>query len=322
MKLDIIKAFKDKKVLLVGDAILDVYIYGNIVGQALDAPVPEMEETRTQIFFGGNGLVASHILELGGKVTFITVLGTDEEAKHYESFVHPKLQKLFLTDPARKTTVKRRWYANGGKLLQVNSVDNHALSSALENKIIKRLALHMRMADAVVIMDPHHGILTKKLIDYLKKVSRKFDKPIYVDSQFSYRKNNYSHHAGVDCMILNEREAKAAYPGFDLKKPERSLRAARKKLRLTNIVVKLGSRGSIAIFNGRYIRSGPHQAKAIDVCGAGDAFLAAFCLGDRSRPEESLEVANIWAALSTEIHGTIPPRKRDLFKVLKIKGHK
>lgn len=313
---------ENKRVLLIGDTILDIYVYCKAVGEAFYAPVPEVEEIRSAVSFGGNSLVASNILELGGNLTFFSVVGADEDARYYDSFTHPKMKKFFFVDKMRRTTVKRRWFVEGQALLQANKVDHHDISPSLENKIIKKLAPHVKAADVVVIMDPHHGVLTKKLIDYLKKASRKFDKPIYVDSQFSYRRNNYSHYAGVDCMILNEREAKAAYPGFDLKKPERSLRAARKKLRLTNIVVKLGSRGSIAIFNGRYVRSGPHKAKPIDVCGAGDAFLAALCLGDRSDPEEFLKIANVWGALSTEIHGTIPPRKKDLLKVLKIKGRK
>jgi sugar/nucleoside kinase (ribokinase family) len=54
----------------------------------------------------------------------------------------------------------------------------------------------------------------------------------------------------------------------------------------------------------------------VDPCGAGDAFLAAFSLGDRSQPEESLKIANIWGALSTTIHGTIPPQKAELLKIL------
>lgn len=89
-----------------------------------------------------------------------------------------------------------------------------------------------------------------------------------------------------------------------------------KKMKLKNVVVKLGSRGSIAIFNGQYIVTRPHKVKAVDVCGAGDAFLGAFSLGDRNNPEESLKIANIWAALSTKIHGTMPPRKKDLIRSL------
>lgn len=316
MKPDIIGSFKDKSVLLVGDIILDIYIYCNVVGQALYAVVPEVEEIRSVISFGGNGLVASNILELGGNLTFFSVIGADEDAKYYDSLVHPKLKKFFFIDKTRKSTVKRRWYADGKALLQVNKVDNHDISPDLEKKIIKSIEQHVRNTDVIVIMDPQHGLLTKGLINHLKKISKKFKKPMYVDVQISHRKSNHHLYHGVDCMLLNEKEARAVYPKFDIKKPEHTLQAIMKKLSLKNIIVKLGSRGAIAMFGDQYIKTRTYKVKAVDPCGAGDAFLAAFSLGDRKLPEESLKIANIWGALSTTIHGTIPPKKKDLIKAI------
>ena len=316
MKLDIIKSFKDKRVLLVGDTILDIYIYGNVVGQALDAPVPEVEEGKVNTFFGGNGLVASHILELGGHLTFITVLGADEDSKHYNSFVHPRLKKIFLMDDTRRTTVKKRWYDGWKKLLQVNKVDNHNISASLEKKLSGYIGKEAKNVDVIVIMDPQHGLLTKGLINHLKKISKKFKKPLYVDVQISHKKSNHHLYRGVDYMLLNEKEARTVYPKFDIKKPEQTLATIMKKLNLKNVIVKLGSRGTLAVVNGRYIKTRAYKVRAVDPCGAGDAFLAAFSLGDRSRPEESLKIANIWAALSTKIHGTIPPKKKDLIRAI------
>ncbi len=317
MKLDIIRLFRDKRVLLVGDPILDIYIYCNVVSQALYAPVPEVEETKSVVSFGGNGLVASNILELGGSLTFFSVIGDDEDAKYYDSFTHPRLKKFFFVDKTRKNTVKRRWYADGEVLLQANKVDNHSINPELEKRIIKSIELHVKKADVVVVMDPQHGLMTKGLVNYLKKVSKKYKKPMYVDVQISHKKSNHYLYRGVDGMFLNEREAKAIYPKFDVKKPQQTLLSIMKKLRLSNVVVKLGNRGSISVFNGRYIKSQPHKVKAVDVCGAGDAFLAAFSLGDRDYPEESLTIANIWGALSATIHGTKPPKKEDLIRALR-----
>ena len=316
MKLDIIKSFKDKRVLLVGDTILDIYIYGNIVGKALDAPVPEVEEGQVNIFFGGNGLVASHILELGGHLTFITVLGADEDAKYYDSLVHPKLKKIFLVDNTRRTTVKRRWYDGWKKLLQVNKVDNHDISVSLEKKLLGHIEREVKNVDVIVVMDPQHGLLKQTLIDNLLKISKKYEKPLYVDVQISHKKSNHHLYRGVDYMLLNEKEARTVYPKFDIKKPEQTLATIMKKLNLKNVIVKLGSRGTLAVVNGRYIKTRAYKVRAVDPCGAGDAFLAAFSLGDRSRPEESLKIANIWAALSTKIHGTIPPKKKDLIRAI------
>lgn len=317
MKSNIVNSFRDKKVLLIGDVIIDIYNHCNTAGQALYANVPEVEETKSSISFGGNGLVASNILELGGNLTFLSVIGDDDDARYYNAFVHPKLKKIFLVDKTRKTTVKRRWYAGKRALLQVNKVDNHNISPALEKKIIKQINLHAKNADVIVVMDPQHGLMTKSFIKHLKKISHKFNKPMYVDAQISHKKSNHHLYAGVDCMFLNEKETKAIYPKFNVKNPKQSLLAIIKKLKLKSVVVKLGSRGSVAIFDGQYIKSAPHKVKVIDTCGAGDAYLAAFSLGDRDNPIESLRIANIWGALSTTIHGTIPPKRRELNKSLK-----
>lgn len=298
---------------------MDIYIYGNTIGLSPDAPSPEMEEQKSSIFFGGNGLIANHILNLGGDLTFITILGDDEDAKYYDSWTHPKLKKIFLTDPTRKTTVKRRWFDKNLKLLQVNKVDNHYINSDLEKRIIKLVEANAPHADVIVIMDPQHGMLTKRLIKNIVAIGKKYKKPLHVDVQVFHRPSNHHLYKGVDTMFLNQKEAEAVYPEFNPQKPEQSLLVIIKKLKLKNAVVKLGSLGSIAIFGDQYIKSRPYKVRAVDVCGAGDAFLAAFSLGDRNQPEESLRVANIWAALSTKIHGTMPPRKKDLAKILKEK---
>lgn len=312
MKSNIIGSFKNKRILLVGDSILDIYIYGNIVGQALYAAVPEVEEIKSLISFGGNGLVASNILKLGGNLTFFSVIGADEDAKYYDSFVHPQLKKFFFVDKTRKTTVKRRWYAGGKALLQVNKVDNHNIGLDLEKKIIKSIDYQVKNADIIVIMDPQHGLMTKNLINCLKKMSKKYKKPMYVDVQISHRKSNHHLYKGVDTMFLNQNEAIAVYSKFNLTTPQKFLAAIKKKLKLNNVIVKLGNQGSIALLNTKYIRTKPYKVKPVDVCGAGDAFLAAFSLGDRNWPEESLKIANIWGALSTTIHGTMPPSLTDL----------
>ena len=113
-------------------------------------------------------------------------------------------------------------------------------------------------------------------------------------------------------MLLNQREAKAVCGRFSLENPESALRAIVRKLSLQNVVVTLGKKGSAALWGDEYIRIPVVKVKAVDPCGAGDAYLAALALADTSRPREALALANRWAALSTTIHGTVPPKKRTL----------
>lgn len=315
MSLDIVHKFNDKRVLLVGDTIIDIYTYCNVVCQALYAPIPEVEEVRSNISFGGNSLIATNILELGGKVTFVSVVGDDSEAKYYSSFTHKNLKKFFFVDKSRKTTVKQRWFADGRPLLQVNSVDNHDISLELEAKIFEVLEREVKKVDVIVVMDPQHGFLTRNMIAKLLELSKRFDKPLYVDVQISHRKSKHIQYRGADTFFLNRKEAKAIHPGFTPGRSRQLLKEIARRLKTQNVVVKLGEKGSVALLGGRYIVTKAHSVEAVDVCGAGDSFLAVFSLCDREMPEHSLDIANVWGGLATTIHGTVPPKREALVKV-------
>jgi rfaE bifunctional protein kinase chain/domain len=316
VNVNIIQSFAQKKVLLVGDVILDVYIQGKSAGQALGVSVPRIEEVHTSVAFGGNGLVANNILELGGILYFVSIVGADGDAKLYNSLRHKRLHKFFFTDKSRRTTVKKRLFVDGKRLLHLNSADNHTIDGKLENKIIAQVESLVDKVDVVVIMDPQHGLLTRKLIKKLLDLSKKFQKPLYIDAQIAHRKSNHHLYAGAHTMLLNENEAKAVYPSFNPLEPEKSIKRIQQKLHLQNVIVKLGENGSIALISDTFIKTAPRRVDAVDPVGAGDAFLAAVCLGDRNNPKDTLEVANIWAALSTTIPGTTPPKKKALLTIV------
>ena len=139
-KLAIIKSFQDKKVLLVGDTILDAYIYGRKVGKDLDCPsVPQVKEIDVFRTFGGASLVAANMLELGAHVFFVSVVGADKNAEHYNAFSHPKLRKFLVIDERRKTTTKSRIFVNGKKMLWLNQVSDREIDSDIEKKLINSI---------------------------------------------------------------------------------------------------------------------------------------------------------------------------------------
>ncbi len=298
--IDIINSFSKKKVLLIGDTILDIYSYGRKVCKSSDSDAVEVEEDKISVSFGGASLVASNILELGGQVIFFSVIGNDETAKYYDNFSHPKLEKHFLVDRGRPTTVKKRFWADNKKLFQANLVDNRYIEPATEKKIVQEIEPFIKNIDVIVVLDAQHGLLSKELIADLIKLSKKYRKPLYVDSQISHRPSNHHLYKEADCLFLNQKEAKVVNV---------------RSLGVTNFIIKLGNQGSEAWFNNKRIKGKAYPVKAVDPCGAGDAFLAAFSLSNRDAVAESLTVANTWAALSTTILGTQPPKKQYLIKI-------
>ena len=190
MALDLVAKFGQKKVLLIGDAHLDVYLHGTTSGIALGTTVPRIHHTETIVTYGGNGLVANNLLELGATTYFVSVVGDDEDARYYHSFSHPKLKKHFFVDPSRRTTVKRRIFADGQRLFHLNSVDTHDIGPKLERAVGNTVQNLVGKSDVVVIMDPQQGLLTKGLIARVRDLCKKYRKPLHVDTQIAHKKSN------------------------------------------------------------------------------------------------------------------------------------
>lgn len=311
-KLEIVKSFDKKKILLIGDTILDVFVYGKAIKLNFDAPTPEAEATEMNQFFGGASLVVKNILELGGSVNFVSVVGDDADAKKYDALIHPKLEKIFWVDKTRKTTVKSRFLVDGYKLVQMNQVSNHDIDEGLEKDILQKIEPLFGQADAIIVCDNGHGLLTQNLIAQLISLAQKYQKPLYADCQIGHHPTRAAKHhlyRGADCLFPNEKEARSISPAFD---PKEFV----EKCGVKNVVIKLGAKGVMALFGDNLINIPGEKVEAVDTCGAGDAFLAAFSLGDRNFPKETLAIANAWAALKTTLKGTAIPQKQDLIKII------
>ncbi|VVC02168.1 Bifunctional protein HldE [uncultured archaeon] len=311
-----IEGFRKKRVLLIGDSILDIYVYGKAIGKSLETPTIVAREERTELSFGGAALVARNILELGGSVSFFSVVGGDDEARHYQDFRHGNLDKHFFTDKTRRTTVKKRFWVDGYKLLQMDNLDNRDIDGALLEKIKEGLAAEIGKCDAVVISDYRHGMLTAGLISYVKSIAKERKKNIFVDSQISHREGNHALYADCFMVLLSEKEAVSLDGKFAASGGPAAFKKISAILGKSNVCIKLGEAGSLCLVNGAAIRTGAIDAKAVDTCGAGDAFLAALCLSSMEDIENALEIANVWAGLSTLAQGANPPKIGDLTKYL------
>ena len=312
--LDIIENFKNKKVLLVGDPILDIYVYGTALGKSAETPTIVAKEERTEVSYGGSSLVVRNILELGAKASYIAVTGNDEEAKYYNNFNHENLTKHFIVDKTRKTTIKKRFWIDGYKLFQIDNLDNRDLIPELTKKVLDAFNKEIKNCDIVVISDYRHGMMTKNLIDSIKRIADENNKKVIVDSQVSQRESSHEQYKDYYLICLNVREAKEIDSDFEVKAELDSFKKLKEKLGSSNLCIKLGEKGSLSLIDEELIENSAIKVKEIDTCGAGDAFLAALSLADMKNPNESLQIANYWAGLSVTVQGPHPPKKDDLIK--------
>lgn len=308
-KLSLINAFSQKKILLIGDTIIDHYIYGTLLGTSAETPTLVAKELGQQFTLGGAFLVCRNLLQLGGSVSFITLVGDDPEALQINNFSHPKLILFPMQETKRKTTIKRRYWVDGYKLLQFDQLDDRPIAQNLEKRILEEIKQQFSTISALVISDYRHGLLTKTLISELIHLAKQENKPCFVDSQISQKKSNHHLYKGATTICLNLKEAQAIDSKVDFK-------TICEKLDTLNVIIKKGAQGSAASIQGKTYLTPTLSIDAVDTCGAGDAFLAALSLGDLNSPEETLLIANSWAALATTIKGPEPAPIEMLMKSL------
>lgn len=308
-----------KPILLVGDIIIDVHHYGANPRMSSEAAVLVGRHYKTVVSWGGAGLVAKNILTLGGRLTFISILGDDEHAAEAEEFFHKNLKKIFFKEKNRKTIVKERFLVNGKKVLRWNRGDSTPISEKTERAIINFVRRRLRKFRLLLISDYRHGLISKKLARILVSEAKKNGVPVYVDSQTVEGRPNHRWYRGANTVCLNEKEAAKIYPSFSIKTLRSYLEQLRRILAAQNVIVKLGEKGSAAMIGNDFFVARPHKVKSVDATGAGDAFFAAIALASENLTKKDLEKANIWAALSVTVNGTEPPSLAMFKAVLKNK---
>ena len=153
---------------VVGVTIVDSYTHCTLLGATAKSPTFSVKHERTEVFAGGAAVVAKHVKAAGGDVSFSTVLGNDS----VKDFVLADLRKAGITvqafvDRTRPTTQKERFIADGYKMLQVDRVDNRAISDRSLRALTEDLAASS--ADVVIFSDFRHGIFNRKSIRALRE---------------------------------------------------------------------------------------------------------------------------------------------------------
>lgn len=315
-----INKFKNTSVTIIGDTIIDKYIYTQILGQTSKTPTFSVKKISEKKFLGGAGIVAMHLKSLGAKVNFISVVGDDKNGKYTANVLKKFGVKTHLIiDKLRPTTLKERYWAENYKLLQVDTLSNHAISDDCLLNIKKKLKTIK--SQAIIFSDFRHGIFNKKNIEILSKVIPK--KVIKVaDSQVSNRWGNILDFKGFDIIFPNEKEARFALANQD--SPVRNLGTEiLKKSKSKFLILKLSERGILVykksgIFPKDFFPIGSFVKNLIDGIGAGDALLAASTLSFLTSKNilVSSIIGNIAASLACEQEGNIPIKTKNLLKRL------
>ena len=271
--------FSNLRVLVIGDVMLDHYLFGQIHRISPEAPVPivdiEYEESR----LGGAANVALNLIGLGAKPTLMSVIGDDIGGKTIFSLLkkHHVHHDYIITSQSRTTAVKTRIFDDERQVVRFDSEDDSDLSAELENQmindfneLIKTVKFH-----AIILQDYNKGVLTKKFIKHILLQSTKMNIPVSVDP----KEYNFFEYQQIDLFKPNIKElAEALQMKIDPKSITSLRKAAeelKRKNRFDNLLLTLGAHGIFV-----YTKDGSsyivpaRPIKTADVSGAGDTVIS------------------------------------------------
>lgn len=305
--LAVIDRMERLKVLVIGDVIIDEYVYCEAIGKSSKDPVLAVKYQSEDRFAGGVLAVANHLANFAGKVELISVLGTRNQ---YEPFVRAALNKSivpnFFTVEGIPTVVKRR-ILDGytlNKLIEVYDLDERELPPAISSEISAAVQQKAAQADVVLVSDFGHGAITRQIIETLCS-SASF---LAVNTQANAGNRGFhtiSRYPRADYACIAEHEMRLeARDALGELRP--LLEQTRRRLQARYMVVTRGRRGCLVSGNGEGYAVVPAFARrVVDRVGAGDAFLAVTALAAaQGAPGEMLGfIGNVIGAEAVEIVG-------------------
>lgn len=277
MKLErILKDFKKARILVIGDLILDCYIWGKVSRISPEAPVPIVEVTNDTFMLGGAANVAYNVAALGGKATVVGVAGRDRAGKILREILDEKGIGTAIFDDSRPTTMKTRVIAHNQQVVRFDKEDKTKISERVFRDIKGFLKEAVSDYDAVIVSDYKKGIVSPELMKVILAAAGSKGKFVAVDPKVGH----FHLYKGVSLVTPNLTEASHG-SGIEIK-DEKTLQKAGetllKKLSCKAVLITRGEEGMSLFEKGKVVHIPTAARHVYDVTGAGDTVIAAFAL--------------------------------------------
>jgi rfaE bifunctional protein kinase chain/domain len=302
----ILSKFNKKKILVIGDLILDRYIWGKVNRISPEAPVPVVEVTDENFLLGGASNVANNIVSLGGHATIVGVAGNDRAGEVLIRMLGEKgVQCEGVFFGSRPTTVKTRVIAHNQQVVRFDRENK----DKVDGKVFRGLLEYIRSAvqdhDAVIISDYKKGVISSELVKQVLKHSRPGNIFVSVDPKVGH----FHCYKNVSLITPNIMEASIA-SGIEIKDEKSLINAGRtflRKIPCDAVLVTRGEHGMSLFRKDKTEVHIPTAAKNVyDVTGAGDTVIAAFSIAYAAGAsmEEAAVIANHAAGIVVGEVGT------------------
>lgn len=289
---------KNPKILVIGDLMIDHYLWGKCERISPEAPVQVVNIDKESSVLGGAGNVINNLRALGSKVDVLSVVGDDSVASELEGLLKDidVQSNMLIIEKNRKTSKKSRLIASQQQVLRYDNESIEDISMNSEKEIINKLNANILNYDVIILSDYGKGVLTTKLTQEIISISNKNKIKVFVDP----KGKDYSKYKGAYTLTPNKKEAMEAT--LITIKDNETLEEAIKKLKdECNLEVSLItlSESGIAIFDDK-LRIKPTVAREVyDVTGAGDTVIAsiAFAIANDMKIDDAIQFANLAAGV-------------------------
>ncbi|MEA3560220.1 MAG: D-glycero-beta-D-manno-heptose-7-phosphate kinase [Candidatus Omnitrophota bacterium] len=311
----IISGFNQTRILVIGDLMLDEFIWGEVSRISPEAPVPVVKVNSKSFMPGGALNVVNNISVLGGEVFPCGVIGRDECGEKLVRNLKKKeiiLKGVFSVDH-RPTTLKTRIIARHQQVVRVDTEDEAPIDGGLFDRILTFIRDRISSVDIILIEDYGKGVITSRLLLEILSIARRHKKIITVDP----KEEHFSYYEGVTVITPNHHEAQTV-TGIKLKDDgalERMGKEFLGRLKVQAVLITLGEEG-MCLFesSGNTIHIPTVAREVFDVSGAGDTVIAAFslALASGATMQEAAVISNYAAGIVVEKVGIATVTRQEL----------
>jgi rfaE bifunctional protein kinase chain/domain len=311
-----LESFRSKRIAVIGDIMLDKYIFGHVSRISPEYPVPVVDVTHEDHRLGGAANVALNTLSLGAETILFGITGADSNREILLELFRERglAADGLICDPSRPTTCKTRILSQNHHITRVDVESRKEIDTVTEQSVLDSFERVIDTIDAIVLEDYNKGLLTERLIRSIMATAKERGIPVLVDPKltnfFAYRgctifKPNLSEMAASLGIVLHNNDVEV----------EEACRRLREKIQADTIIVTRSDKG-MTLFNGSFTHIEATSIDVADVSGAGDTVIGMLALGAASGIDivTNATIANLAAGTVCQEVGAVPVKADKLIR--------
>jgi rfaE bifunctional protein kinase chain/domain len=313
---EVFAQFSKLRVLIIGDVMVDAYIWGVVERISPEAPVPIVHVTQRDFRLGGAANVALNILSLGATPVLCALAANDENGKRLIQLLKDKnlSQEGIVLSDARPTTVKARVIAAHQHVVRIDDESDQVATATESKEIQARVEKLVGQSDVVIFEDYDKGVITPELIAATVRLANARNIPVVVDP----KKRNFLHYKGVTLFKPNVKEMreglKIDLDPRDLASIRSAVQHLKDRMDVAGVMLTMSEHGVFIDHQGQQQLLPAHTREIADVSGAGDTVvsIAALCVALNLSPSEVAFLSNLGGGLVCQHVGVVPIDRQEL----------